>query len=237
VLIRTAVVTPFAQNARVLVDESSAEALVIDPGGDVARIEELSVVDGQPLRVRQIFLTHSHLDHVGGVTALRERIRERSGEQPLLLGHRAEKNFREHIRDMALMFGLPPEQYPNAPEPDRYVDEGDEIVFGNLRGRLLFTPGHSPGHLALFFEKGPVRIEPWPEQPKELRLDCPLLVGGDLLFAGSIGRTDLPGGDGPTLLRSVREKVFPLPSDTRILTGHGPDTEVGVEQRTNPFFQ
>ncbi len=217
-LIRTVVVTPFSQNARICVDEKTREALVIDPGGDVEKLLAALTYQDEPLQVRAVFLTHAHIDHAGGVEALRRAL-EKRGPKPELLAHPGERELRAHVSASALMFGLDPADYENAPEPDRYVNEGDEILVGTTAGKLLFTPGHSPGHLSLYFPEDKV------------------LIAGDVIFQGSIGRTDLPGGNHETLLRSVREKIFTLPEDVKILCGHGPDTTVGHEKRTNPFFR
>ncbi len=234
-IVRTVLVTPFGQNARVLIEEESRRGVVVDPGGESERILPLLTLRGEPVRVDSIFLTHSHIDHAGGVVSLRKLLRETSGNEPPLAAHRLERELRASVRDTARFFGLSPEDYENSPEPERYVDEGDEIAVGSVSGRLLFTPGHSPGHLSVYFPAGRVRLETEGMPVEEF--SGPLVLGGDVLFQGSIGRTDLPGGDHETLLRSVREKLFTLPDESRVLCGHGPDTTIGIEKHTNPFFQ
>ena len=236
-LIRTVLVTPFMQNTRVLIDEIAREALVVDPGGDIEKIAAHLVFRGEPVLARQILLTHAHLDHAGAVGRLQDLIAQTTGARPIVLAHRLDKDLRAQISNSAALFGLSRNEFQNAGEPDSYLEDGDEVRFGACVGKVLFTPGHSPGHISLYFETTAVTLEPWEAQAGELKLNCPVLIGGDLVFGGTIGRTDLPGGDGERLLRSIREKIIPLPDDTRILAGHGEDTLVGQEKRSNPFFR
>jgi len=234
-IVRTVVVTPFVQNARVLIDDASRRSVAVDPGGEAEKILPLLKLRDEPTDVESIFLTHAHIDHAGGVEPLRRMIAAESGRKPPLLAHRLEKELRAAVKDTAVLFGLSPQDYENAPEPDRYVDEGDELSIGEHVGKLLFTPGHSPGHLAVYFPSVEALLET--EHQRAERYKGPLVIGGDVLFAGTIGRTDLPGGDHETLLRSVREKLFVLPDETRVLCGHGGDTTIGTEKKINPFFQ
>ena len=235
-IVRTVVITPFVQNARVLIDDAARRSVVVDPGGEAEKIIPLLTLRNEPTEVESVFLTHAHIDHAGGVEPLRRMVAEQSGlGKPPLLAHRLEKDIRAAVKDTAILFGLPPEDYENAPEPERYVDEGDELTVGSHKGKLLFTPGHSPGHLSVYFPSQTVRLETEGRAPEEFT--GPLLIAGDVLFAGTIGRTDLPGGDHETLLRSVREKLFVLPDETRVLCGHGGDTTIGIEKKINPFFQ
>ena len=151
-----------------------------------------------------------------------------------LLAHRNEQELRAHVAASAGFFGLSPAEYEDVPEPDGYIEAGDALKVGSLVARALFTPGHSPGHLSLFYPSVDALLQ---GEEGEEPFRGPLLIAGDVLFQGTIGRTDLPGGDMATLLRSVREQIFVLPDETRILCGHGGDTTVGDEKRTNPFFQ
>jgi len=159
------------------------------------------------LTVTAIVNTHGHFDHVGG----NARLKAVTGAQILI--HKADAPMLAHLSDMARMWGMTAE---NSPPPDRLLSEGDEIVFGHHKLTVAETPGHSPGGIAL--------------------LTPGAAFVGDTLFAGSVGRTDFPGGNHETLIRSVREKLFTLPDDTKVYPGHGPATTIGREKRYNPFF-
>lgn len=240
-LVRTVPVTAFQQNARVLIDPASATAVIVDPGGDVASL--LAAVDlgisGKALSVTAIALTHAHLDHAGGVASLLSLLEQR-GARPELLGHRADRLLRESIERQAVMFGLPAEEFKNSPEPDRFLEQDDAIAVGETVGRVLFTPGHAPGHISFYFPAGDHTLELFDGGRGRIvaqeRTNQALLIAGDTLFAGSIGRTDLPGGDHATLLRSIEQQIFTLPETTIVMPGHGEDTTVGRERCSNPFF-
>lgn len=210
--ITTIPVTPFMQNARIVACSERQEAVVVDPGGDAARIVRQLQASGR--RCTQIWLTHSHLDHCGGVAALRSAL----GDIPLV-AHPAEAMLRTQVVNSARMFGLPAAGLENCPEPTVPVVGGEILACGALSAEVLFTPGHSPGHVSFYF-----RVEK-------------VLISGDALFAGSIGRTDLPGGDHRTLLESIQREILSLDDDVRVLSGHGEDTTVGEERRSNPFLQ
>lgn len=205
------VVTPFAQNCRILADSATKTAVVVDPGGDVPLIQEALSRGGW--KCSEIWLTHSHLDHCGGVAGLQEVWRAP------LTAHPVEKQMRAHVQDLCAMYGLPRGDLENCPEPDRAVSGGETLSFGGYDFKVFFTPGHSPGHVVFY------------------QAEHKILLAGDTVFLGSIGRTDLPGGDYDTLLTSIRSKILSLPDDTRVLPGHGDDTSVGVERRSNPFLQ
>jgi len=208
--IETLTITDFAQNCRILADPSSQTALVIDPGGSVEEI--LTVLNDKKLKCLEIWLTHSHLDHCGGVMKLQEA----TGAK--LIAHPAEKEMRSHVKEICQAYGIPVGTMNNCPEPETYIHGGEVLSFGPYDFKVLFTPGHSPGHVSFFC----------PQQK--------FVISGDALFAGSIGRTDFPGGHHQTLLDSIRQQLFSLPDETRVLSGHGPDTTIGKEKRTNPFF-
>ncbi len=157
--------------------------------------------------VTMIFNTHCHLDHAGGNAEMVELT-----HAPLVC-HQDELPLLQSIQQQGRMFGV---SCPPSPEPDRFINEGDTITVGTEKLTVLLTPGHSPGHLAL--------------------LGDGFIIGGDCLFAGSIGRTDLPGGDYATLMRSLRDKYLTLPDETIVYSGHGPVTTIGAERRTNPFL-
>ena len=204
-------VSPFMQNSRILLSSVGQLCVVIDPGAEAERI--FAEVQKRGYSVSEIWLTHSHLDHCGGVAHL---IRL-SGAK--LRAHLGESVFRAKVEEIAKMYGVPPGIFENCPEPDFGITGGDKVSLGPDSFDVLYTPGHSPGHVC-FYHAGDAT-----------------LIAGDTLFAGSIGRTDLPGGDHKTLIRSIREKILVLPGTTKVLPGHGPDTTVAQEARTNPFLQ
>ncbi len=231
--IYTIEVTPFAQNARVLFDSQSRAAVVVDPGGDLPRI--FSVVEKLQPTTLDVLLTHAHLDHAGGTAGcLTEGLRYVS-TPPRLFAH-TEALLRGMVQQQAKLYALPVNDYQNVPEPDVLLDDKQTFSVGSYSGQVLYTPGHAPDHIALFFS--PVATELYDEFAQSpLQTRDPILIAGDTLFAGSIGRTDLPGGSYQTLIRSIQEQLFTLPDDTLVLCGHGPNTKVGHERQFNPFFQ
>ncbi|WP_235919112.1 MBL fold metallo-hydrolase [Aureimonas psammosilenae] len=203
-------VTQFQQNCAILFDPGTKAAVVVDPGGDVELI--LAAVERLGVTVEAIWLTHGHIDHAGGAMALKEKL----GVE-IVGPHEADRPLLENIEKQAQMFGVGG-ALRNA-YPDRFLAEGETLALGDLRFEVLHCPGHSPGHV-VFFERS-------------LRF----LHAGDVLFAGSIGRTDLWGGDHATLIRSIKEKVLPLGDDVSFICGHGPGSTVGRERLSNPFLR
>lgn len=195
-------VSPFVQNCTIL--RSGGQVVVVDPGEVTPALR--AAIAGQ--NVTMIFNTHCHVDHAGGNAELK-----RITGAPLVCNE-AELPLLQSLPWQGQMFGVPVEA---SPEPDRFVEEGDTIFVGEEPLRVLFTPGHSPGHVSL--------------------LGDGFIIGGDCLFAGSIGRTDLPGGDYATLMATLRDKYLTLPDDTIVYNGHGPTTTIGRERATNPFLQ
>ena len=204
-------VTPFAQLARLLIDEHSKDAVIVDPGGDSEKI--LAAIAREGVHCRGMWVTHSHLDHCGGVAALKRRL-----GLPLC-AHAAEREMRGSVESYAELFGIGGCGLENCPEPDTLLCGGEELAVGASTFKVLFAPGHSPGHLCFYSAQDR------------------MLLAGDVIFAGSIGRTDLPGGSMEVLLASIRETILTLPDETRIYPGHGPSTTVGREKVSNPFLQ
>ena len=204
-ILRTLVVGPIQANCYILGCERTGEAAVIDPGGDADKI--LIAHAKNNLRCLYIINTHGHFDH----SAENKRLKEVTKAQ--LLIHRADAPMILRQGAGGRTWGI---QVDDSPPPDRYLEEGDLITFGDISLKVLHTPGHSPGGISLITDK--------------------MVFVGDTLFAGSIGRTDSPGGDYNGLLRNVREKIFTLGDDVVVYPGHGPKTTVGRERQTNPFF-
>lgn len=203
-------IPPFCQNVRIILDTTSKSAVVLDPGGEIQKI--LSRLSELDLTCEQVWLTHSHLDHCGGVAKL---IAATSAK---LFAHSSEKEMRLRVVDEAVSFGLSPDEFENCPEPDTYLEEGNTVAVGRFEFKVLHIPGHSPGHLAF-----------WNAENK-------VVLSGDSLFKGCIAKVTLPGADAATLLRSIRQKLLTLPGDTAILCGHGPDTTIDFEIEHNPFL-
>ncbi|MCB0337993.1 MAG: MBL fold metallo-hydrolase [Bdellovibrionales bacterium] len=206
--IETFVVTPFAQNARVLLDGETA--VVIDPGGESEKIWRF--IQDRGVRLTEIWLTHSHVDHCGGVAALKEK------SEAILVAHSNEEFLRSNVDKICAMYGLPQGDMSNCPEPDVCIVGGEQLQIGSNLFEVLFTPGHSPGHVSFFAPS------------------LGIIFSGDVLFQGSIGRTDLPGGDHQTLLTSIKEKLLVLPEKTVVYCGHGPNTTIEIERENNPFL-
>lgn len=224
-------VTPFAQNSRVLFDSKSGSTLIVDPGGDIDLI--LSVVDKLEVKELKILLTHAHIDHAGGTSFCLSKAKAQYGMDIPLVAH-ADPVLRGTIQRQAKLYGLPADEYLNAPEPDVTLGEGDQFQLGTLAAKVNWVPGHAPDHLTLFFDVSEFELH---EAGASEVFYSPVLLAGDTLFAGSIGRTDLPGGSMPLLLKNIKEKLLTLPEDTIVLCGHGPSTVIGEEKEFNPFLQ
>jgi hydroxyacylglutathione hydrolase len=201
-------------NCTVLGCEETRRALVIDPGDDPQLI--LSTLQRLDLTCEALLHTHAHLDHVGAT----ERISAATGARVLL--HQEDQFLYDMVEMQARMFGFP---VPGTLPVDRHVTDGEEMLIGRIRGEILHTPGHTPGSLCLSVPKSGTLDE-------ESRL-----FAGDTLFLGSIGRTDLWGGDMDAILRSIQQRLMALPDETVVVPGHGPITTIGHERRTNPFLQ
>ena len=227
ILVQTIVVSDFQQNARVLINKEEGLALIIDPGAEEQRLfDAVSTYD-----VQAIVLTHCHLDHAGAVQRLLQLFEEAGKAVPPLMYHSNEVVIAEHIKDYSKMYGLT--TYDNCPKPDVRLDDLDTIQLGEKQFRLLDTPGHSPGHVALFYDGDDFELTgDFSEQYNAKHL----LIAGDALFRESIGRTDLPLGNHAQLLDSIQGKLFTLADDTLVCPGHGPNTTIAHEKANNPFF-
>jgi glyoxylase-like metal-dependent hydrolase (beta-lactamase superfamily II) len=194
-------------NCSILGDETSGEAIVVDPGDDIPRI--MAILQRHKLTVKQILITHAHIDHIAGAARLK-----RLTGAPILYNPRD----LPLVKMMDVQAGWLGMATPEVLPPDDSLDQGRIIEIAGLSGEILHTPGHTQGSVCLYL----------PEQS--------LLLAGDTLFAGSVGRTDLPGGDGATLIRSIHDQLLPLPDSTVVVPGHGPNTTIGEERESNPFL-
>ena len=200
-------VTPFQQNCSLLWCEETGKAAVVDPGGDLDYI--LQIAKDSAVEIEKVLLTHAHVDHAGGAGELAKRLKvpiEGPQEEDLF--------WIQGLAMQSTMFGMPS---ATSFTPDRWLHDGDTVRVGNLELEVRHTPGHTPGHVIFF------------HRPSKLALV------GDVLFQGSIGRTDFPKGDFNTLLRSIREQLFSLGDDVTFVPGHGPISTMGEERRSNPF--
>jgi hydroxyacylglutathione hydrolase len=210
-IIETRAVPPFQKNGYVVACETTREAVVIDPGDEVDML--LDIVNAQSLSVQSILLTHAHVDHVTGVRRAKQALRV-----PVYL-HPDDQFLYDAAPQQAAFFGL---HCDAPPAIDRYYDPATTLAFGEYEIEVHHTPGHCPGGVCLAIGRKASKKED--------------LFVGDTLFAGSIGRTDLPGGDHPTLIRSITQVLFAFGDAARVHSGHGPQTTIGQERRTNPFL-
>jgi len=205
--LKSVAVTDFMTNCFIVWDEETKDALVIDPGGEAPRI--LREINDNKLKICGIVITHAHIDHIGALSD----VKDATGAEILL--HEKEIPVLNFASRMGAMFGV---KISQPPKPDRLIAESDIIPFGKCSLKVLETPGHSPGGITL------------------MASDNKTCFSGDTLFAQSIGRTDLPGGDYETLINSIKTKILPLGDDVNVYPGHGPSTTVAAEKRFNPFL-
>lgn len=200
-------VTPFQQNCTLIWCEETLKAAVVDPGGDLDRIQ--SAVASEGVQVEKILLTHGHIDHAGGTAELAGIL-----GVPVEGPQQDDSFWIDALPQQAQMFNFPASE---SFTPDRWLEDGDRVSVGKVILSVLHCPGHTPGHVVFF------------------QAETRLALVGDVLFQGSIGRTDFPKGDHDTLVRSIREKLFPLGDDVTFIPGHGPISTFGQERATNPF--
>jgi len=198
-----------ACNCSIVGDEATGEAVVIDPGDDVERVQE--ILARRKLQPRYIVVTHAHIDHVGGI----EKLKKATGA-PVLM-HQSDLPLYQNLAIQAAWLGVRP---PGTVEVDQFLRQGDRLRWGGLELEVLHTPGHSPGSVSLHMPGEHARI-----------------FSGDTLFQASIGRTDLWGGSFDQILRSIHETLLRFPDETPVFPGHGPATTIGYERETNPFLQ
>ncbi len=200
-------VTPLIQNCTILCCEDTGKAAVIDAGGEIEQI--LTTAEDAGVEIEKILVTHAHIDHAGGVAELAERLK-----LPIEGPHKEDQFWIDAMPEQSRMFGL-----PNVKKfkPDRWLQQGDTVRFGQVELQVRHCPGHTPGHVIFFHPT------------------MRLAIVGDVLFKGSIGRTDFPRGDHATLIRSIREQLWPLGDDVQFIPGHGPVSTIGEERRSNPF--
>ena len=201
-------VTPFQQNCTLVWCKETMEGAFIDPGGEIDRL--LTVADKQRVTIEKILVTHGHMDHAGGVADMSERL-----EIPIEGPHEDDKFWIDQITESAEKYGMDPGARPFT--PDRWLNGGDAVTFGKVSLGVRHCPGHTPGHV-IFFHEG-----------------LQFAQVGDVLFRGSIGRTDFPRGDHDTLINSIKTQLWPLGDSITFIPGHGPTSTFGEERRTNPF--
>ena len=202
-------VTAYQQNCSLIWCEKTSKAALIDPGGDIEVL--LAQVDELGLQLKKILLTHGHLDHVGGAKQIATKL-----EVPIIGPHQADAFWLQSLPKQSEMFGF---AYTDAFEPDQWLAEGAEIKVGDMHLSVLHCPGHTPGHVVFYSETDG------------------LLFVGDVLFQGSIGRTDFPQGDYDALIASIKQKLLPLGDEVMFVPGHGPMSSLGHERQNNPFLQ
>jgi len=200
-------VTPYQQNCSVIKCESSGRGAIVDPGGDTQRI--LGAVEQLGTQIEKIILTHAHMDHCAASDVLRQQL-----GVPIEGPHKGDDFWLQGLPQACEMAGFPPAE---AFEPDRWLEHGDTVTVGEQTLKVLHCPGHTPGHVVFVYEEQKVA---WV---------------GDVLFQGSIGRTDFPGGNHDQLIESIRGRLFPLGDDITFIPGHGPTSTFGQERLTNPF--
>lgn len=200
-------VTPFQQNTTLFWCDETMQGAIIDPGGEVEVLAQ--AIEQAGITLTKVLITHAHIDHAGAAFDIAEKY-----QVPIEGPHKEDKFWIDLIEEQKHRFGFADAK---AFEPTRWLNQGDSVTFGNITLEVYFCPGHTPGHIVFYH----------PESK--------LAQVGDVLFRGSIGRTDFPRGDHPTLINAIKQRLFPLGDDVRFIPGHGPMSTFGEERRTNPF--
>ena len=202
-------VTPFQQNCTILFDDETKQGVVVDPGGDVDHI--VAAIQENGIKIEAIWITHGHIDHAGGAMELKEKL-----GVDIVGPHEADRVLLDNIELSATNYRISGVRNCT---PDRYLNEGEVVSFAGHDFEVLHCPGHAPGHVVYY------------------NRDAKFAHVGDVLFQGSVGRTDLPGGDHDALIRSIKEKLLPLGDEIGFICGHGPGGRFGDERRSNPFLR
>lgn len=202
-------VTAYQQNCSLISCEKTNKAALIDPGGDVEKL--LAAVDETDVQLEKVLLTHGHLDHVGGARVIADQL-----GIPVVGPHEADAFWLQALDQQSQMFGF---EHTEPFLPDQWLQEGESVTVGEQVLEVLLCPGHTPGHIVFFHRKDQIAFV------------------GDVLFQGSIGRTDFPAGDYDTLINSIKEKLLPLGDEVAFVPGHGPMSTFGAERLRNPFLQ
>ncbi len=203
------IVTPFQQNCTLLWCEHTLKGAVVDPGGDLPTV--YAAIEQAGIEIESVLLTHGHIDHAGGARECASALGVN-----IVGPHKDDAPLLDDLASQAEMFGFPPVK---GVEPDQWLEEGDVITLGEVKLEVIHTPGHAPGHVSFYERRSRI------------------LQSGDVIFNGSIGRTDLPGGNHAQLLNTIREKVLPLGDEVYFIPGHGPSGTLGHERQTNPFLR
>jgi hydroxyacylglutathione hydrolase len=216
------VVGPFQCNCRLIACPNTGEAALIDAGDEAAKILEnlksVSLPSGQPLQLKYLLHTHGHLDHIAATREVKESFRK---DAPTIALHKGDEPLYQKLKMQGQMFQL---RYDDPLPVDHYLEEGEELKIGTIKLNVIHTPGHSPGSVSLrFHEDSSIGL-------KEM------VLTGDTLFQGSVGRTDLWGADQDTMFKSIKQRLLTLDGDTRVCPGHGPDSTIAIEKRENPFL-
>ncbi len=220
-------VGPFQCNCRILVCPKTGKGIVVDPGDESAKILQavagLKLPTGLPIEIEYLLHTHGHLDHIGGTRGVKQGLQKVSHNHRAVIAlHSGDDPLYQQLQTQGQFFGM---QFETPIPVEKFLEHEEELRVGEMKFSIIHTPGHSPGSIG-------IRLH------EDSAIGAPeLVMTGDTLFQGSVGRTDLWGADGPLMMKNIRERFFTLDGDTRVCPGHGPDSRMGVEKCSNPFFR